>query len=322
VMSNAAIEQIDPLGRKSDSNNSLLVMWVGNLVASFFGGMTNLDGLAKSSTNRMAGAVTKMSALFVAAVLSVVLFFPALLGYLPEFSLAVLMVFTGWKMIAGLYHVAHEGPYAFGLAMFCGLLVYEHGIFEGLIVALLVHSFIAYVIFKHEHVPTLDILKRLVKLFSDPIHPHATPTMDVVEDLASGGLRYSSVKNPASGKKDLDAFIGDWAYGVNTHSMLGVVGTYAPDGLLWGTFAKELRAGHYNIRKYFEHLFELDGVHVHFDSGETRQYHDIYIRSGSYTFSFHRKGALVRVPARYSFVCKREPTGWYIVEHHSSEFPA
>lgn len=75
VMSNAAIEKIDPLGRKADSNNSLLVMWLGNAVSSLFGGMTNLDGLAKSSTNRMAGAVTKMSALFVAAVLGLVLLF-------------------------------------------------------------------------------------------------------------------------------------------------------------------------------------------------------------------------------------------------------
>jgi len=65
VMSNAAIEQIDPLGRKSNSNNSLLVMWVGNMASSFFGGMTNLDGLAKSQTNRMAGALTKMSVLFI-----------------------------------------------------------------------------------------------------------------------------------------------------------------------------------------------------------------------------------------------------------------
>src|SRR5690606_7751792 len=150
VMSNAAIEQIDPLGRKSDSNNSLLVMWVGNLLSSLFGGMTNLDGLAKSSTNRMAGALTKVSNLFVAAVLALVLVFPVVLTRLPEFSLAVLMVFTGWKMIAGLYQAAHAGPYGFGLAMFCGLLVFELGIFEGLLIALAVHSFITYVIFKHE----------------------------------------------------------------------------------------------------------------------------------------------------------------------------
>lgn len=322
VMSNAAIEQIDPLGRKSNSNNSLLVMWVGNMSSSFFGGMTNLDGLAKSSTNRMAGALTKMSTLFVAAVLGVVLVFPGLLSRMPEFSLAVLMVFTGWKMVAGMYHVAQEGRYAFGLAMFCGILVFQHGIFEGLLAALVVHSFITYVIFKHEQVPTLVILKKFIKLFSDGIHPHATSTMGVNEDEDSGGLIYSSVIRPSTEKKDLDDFIGDWEYGVNHHNILSVVSTYDSEGLLWGTFAKDLRTGHYHIRRYFEHLFELDDVKVQFESGETRQYHDIFIRSGSYAFSYHKKGTTVRVPARYSFVCKKEKTGWYILEHHSSEFPA
>jgi xanthine/uracil/vitamin C permease (AzgA family) len=322
VMSNAAIEQIDPLGRKSNSNNSLLVMWVGNLASSFFGGMTNLDGLAKSQTNRMAGALTKMSNLFVAAVLGVVLAFPALLSWLPEFSLAVLMVFTGWKMVAGLYHVAQEGPYAFGLAMFCGFLVFQNGIFEGLLAALVLHSFITYVIYKHEQVPTLLIFKKFIKLFSDNIHPHTTSTMEVNEDEDSGGLVYSSVVRAGTEKKNLDDFIADWEFCVNHHSLLGVVSTYDGEGLLWGTFAKDLRTGHFHIRRYFEHLFELEDVKVHFETGETRQYRDIFIRSGSYVFSYRKKGVTMHVPARYSFVCKKEKTGWYILEHHSSEFPS
>ena len=61
VMSNAAIEKIDPLGRKCNTNNSLLAIWIANMGSSFFGGMTNLDGLAKSTTNKLAGAMTKFS---------------------------------------------------------------------------------------------------------------------------------------------------------------------------------------------------------------------------------------------------------------------
>src|SRR5690606_25611200 len=221
-----------------------------------------------------------------------------------------------------LYHVAHEGPYGFGLAMFCGLLVFKLGIFEGLLIALAVHSFITYVIFKHEQVPTLEILKRFLEVFGDHTHPHATATMAVSDDPASGGLRYSSVIRPSAAAKDLDAFIGDWAHGVNSHNLLAVVGTYDSAGLLWGTFARDLRAGHFHIRRYFEHLFELDDVKVRFDSGETRQYHDIFIRSGAYTFSFRKNGAPVDVHARYSFVCKHDKTGWYLVPHHSCEFPA
>lgn len=323
VMSNAAIEKIDPLGRKADSNNSLLAIWMANLASCTFQGMTNLDGLAKSSTNRMAGAITKMSALFVAGVLGVVLAFPEVLHHLPKFSLAVLMIFTGWKMIAGMHHTAHHGKYGFGLAMFCGILVFRLGIFEGLLIALAIHSFITYVVYRVEKLPTLAILKKLFALFSEVrAHPHTTDTMEVEHDAVSGGVSYRSVVRSATDKKDLGAFIKDWAHGVNQRNLLSVVGTYDVDGLLWGTFAKDLRSGHFHIKRYFEHLFELEGLSVRFDSGETRQYRDIFIRSGSYTFSYRKKGSLVQVPARYSFVCKRERTGWYIVEHHSSEFPS
>ncbi|MDP1591213.1 MAG: SulP family inorganic anion transporter, partial [Prosthecobacter sp.] len=106
VTSNAAIEKLDPLGRPADTNNSLLAIWIANMGSSFFGGMTNLDGLAKSATNALAGAVTKMSNLFTGLVLLIFLLDPHLLEHLPYFSLAVLMIFTGWKMIAGLVHVA------------------------------------------------------------------------------------------------------------------------------------------------------------------------------------------------------------------------
>ena len=76
-----------------------------------------------------------------------------------------------------------------------------------------------------------------------------------------------------------------------------------------------------HIKRYFEHLFELENVKVHFESGEIRQYKDIFIKSGAYVFSHTLMGAHVNIPARYSFVCKKEKTGWYILEHHSSEFP-
>jgi len=322
VTSNAAIEKLDPLGRPADTNNSLLAIWIANMGSSFFGGMTNLDGLAKSATNALAGAVTKMSNLFTGLVLLVFLLDPHLLEHLPYFALAVLMIFTGWKMIAGLIHVASHGRYALILALFCGILTYTEGIFEGLLVTLVLHTFINYVIFRHEHIPLLQMLKTFVERFSEPTHPHTTETMTVHSDKEIGGLHYSSVKRNPADKKDLKDFINDWAFGINTHSVPAVVATYDYNGLLWGTFAKELREGHVNIKGYFEHLFELPNVHVRFESAEVRQYKDIFIQSGKYVFTFDRKGQHITVPARYSFVCKKERMGWFIVEHHSSEFPA
>lgn len=322
VLSNAAIEKLDPLGRPANSNNSLFTIWVANLGSSFFGGMTNLDGLQASATNALAGAVTKISNLFTALVLSIFLIAPHLLTHLPYFALAVLMVFTGWRMIAGLVHVASHGPYALLLALFCGLLTYFEGIMEGLVVVLVLHLFINFVIFRHDHIPLIEILKKFAHKFGEDVDSRSTDTLLVHHDDQIGGLRYSTINHNAAEKKTLGDFINDWAFGVNSHSLPAVVGCYDMSGLLWGTFAKELREGHTKIKGYFEHLFELEDVHVEFKNGEVRQYGGIYIQSGKYIFTFKRKKELVTVPARYSFVCKKEKTGWFILEHHSSEFPA
>lgn len=161
VMSNAAIEKIDPLKRKTNSNNSLLAIWIANMGSSFFGGMTNLDGLAKSTTNRLAGAYTKFSVLIIGFVVVFFTFNPAYLDYLPKFALAAIMMFSGYKMIAGLVHVTHYGPYALMLAVICGGLVFQVGIFEGLLIAMGVHAIVHYMIYtKHDNMPGKAVVKR------------------------------------------------------------------------------------------------------------------------------------------------------------------
>jgi MFS superfamily sulfate permease-like transporter len=146
VMSNAAIQKIDPLKRTCNSNNSLLAIWIANMGSSFFGGMTNLDGLAKSTTNRLAGAYTKFSILIIGCVVTFFVINPQYLELLPKFAVAIVMIFTGWKMIAGLMHVTHHGPYALVLAFLTGALVYKVGIFEGLLVAMAIHGTVHYLV--------------------------------------------------------------------------------------------------------------------------------------------------------------------------------
>ena len=168
VMSNAAIEKIDPLKRPSNSNNSLLSIWVSNMGASFFGGMTNLDGLAKSSTNRLAGAYTKLSVLVIGILITFFVFNVQYLHYLPYFALAIIMTFVGIKMVLGLLHVATFGPYAVLLATVCAGLVFKVGIFEGLIITLVIHAIISYVIFsKIESMPAGTIVSKYFEKFKE-----------------------------------------------------------------------------------------------------------------------------------------------------------
>lgn len=167
VMSNAAIEKIDPLKRKCHTNNSLFAIWISNMGASFFGGMTNLDGLAKSTTNRLAGAMTKFSGLVVGMVVLFFVLNTQYLEFLPKFSLAAIMLFSGWKMIMGLWHVAHHGQYALILATVTALLVFKIGIFEGMLVALAVHGLINYLVFKQAgKIPSKVIIKKYFDKFS------------------------------------------------------------------------------------------------------------------------------------------------------------
>ena len=78
------------------------------------------------------------------------------------------MVFVGMKMILGLLHVAHHGPYALLLATVCGLLVYQVGIFEGLLIALAIHAVINYVIFsKIDNLSPNAIVRSYLDRFKD-----------------------------------------------------------------------------------------------------------------------------------------------------------
>ena len=164
VMSNAAIEKIDPLQRKCNCNNSLLAIWVANLGASLFGGMTNLDGLAKSTTNRLAGAYTKFSIIIVALVVGLFTWQIEYLEYLPKFALAAVMMFTGYKMMAGLMNVTHFGPYPMMLAILCGALVYKVGIFEGLLIAMALHGVVHFAIYlTHEKMAAMQIVRRYIE---------------------------------------------------------------------------------------------------------------------------------------------------------------
>ena len=168
VMSNAAIEKIDPLKRPCNSNNSLLSIWVSNMGASFFGGMTNLDGLAKSSTNRLAGAYTKLSVLVIGLMITFFVFNSQYLDHLPYFALAIIMTFVGIKMVLGLLHVAQFGPYALLLGSLCGILVFKVGIFEGLLITLGLHAVINYVIFsKIENKPAGTIVRNYFDRFKN-----------------------------------------------------------------------------------------------------------------------------------------------------------
>ena len=78
------------------------------------------------------------------------------------------MSFVGIKMFLGLLHVATFGPYAVLLATVCAGLVFKVGIFEGLIVTLVIHAVISYVIFSEiDSMPAGTIVSKYFQKFKE-----------------------------------------------------------------------------------------------------------------------------------------------------------
>jgi SulP family sulfate permease len=83
-----------------DFNQQCLAEGIGNLVGSFFRCMPGAGSLSRSAINHQAGAVTKMSGVFTAALVALlVLVFAPLTRYIPKAALAGLLMVVAARLI-------------------------------------------------------------------------------------------------------------------------------------------------------------------------------------------------------------------------------
>lgn len=295
VMSNVAIEKMDPFGRKCDSNNSLLAIWIGNMGATLFGGMTNLDGLAKSTTNTVAGAVTKLSNLFTSLVLLIFVLFPVLLSYLPEYALGIIMVYSGWKMIANIAHVRAEGRYALVMAGICGILVWKLGIFEGLLLLLAGHALIQFLFMKRLNKSNAEIWNQFVSTFKEK---QDYTDVDHEDYIAEPDV-------PLLNKLQL---------AINNHNTDQIMKLYSDDAVLMPVFSTRLRQGKEQIRGFYQDLFDQDDLHIHVKEVDTQRIDGLKVDNGIYQLEWKNKGFVKEEAVRFSIVIK---DGKIITEHAS-----
>ena len=86
-------------GKKHDPDAELVALGLGNIVAPFFGGIAATGALARTATNVKAGARSPFAAVVHAfVVLSAVLAFAPLVGYVPMAALAGLLLLVAWNM--------------------------------------------------------------------------------------------------------------------------------------------------------------------------------------------------------------------------------
>lgn len=299
VMSNVAIEKMDPYKRKADSNNSLLAIWISNIGATFFGGMTNLDGLAKSTTNTVAGAVTKLSNVFTSLVLLIFVFFPELLSYLPEYALGIIMVYSGWKMIANIAHVRSEGRYALIMAGVCGVLVFEAGIFEGLLAVLALHAVIQFIFMKRMGKSNTEIWTIFKNSFSEDADKSLLERADIM----------SEPNVPILNKLEMT---------INNHDYKSLMKLYHNNAILIPAFSEKTIIGKANIGHFFRDYFDKDEVQLSIFQVSTKRVNDVKVDTGTYLLKWNNQGFPNQKQLRFSIVIKDGK----IINHHSSAAPS
>lgn len=87
-------------GEPLDFNRQCLAEGIGNLTGAFFRCMPGAGSLSRSAINHQAGAATKMSGLFTAAIVALlVLVFAPLTRYIPKAALAGLLIVAAARLI-------------------------------------------------------------------------------------------------------------------------------------------------------------------------------------------------------------------------------
>lgn len=112
----------------------------------------------------------------------------------------------------------------------------------------------------------------------------------------------------------------DWNAALATRDPEVVADLYAPDAVLLPTLSNTPRRDRAAIVDYFRD-FLANAPQGRITDATTRHLGDVAVHSGVYIFTLSDKAGTRDAPARFTFVYRRDPEGWRIIEHHSSLMP-
>lgn len=99
LLSAAAVDRLDPYQRTSDLDRDLSAIGLGNFVAGMVGGLPLIAEIVRSSANVDNGAKTAWANFFHGLILLLfVVLFPHVIHNIPLATLAVLLVYTGYRL--------------------------------------------------------------------------------------------------------------------------------------------------------------------------------------------------------------------------------
>jgi MFS superfamily sulfate permease-like transporter len=145
LLTAAAVDKLDPYGRRSNMNRELIGKGAGNILSSLVGGLPMIAEVVRSKANIMSGARTRWSNFFHGAfLLAFVAMAPGLLERIPMAALAGILVVIGYRLAhpKEFIHTWHLGKEEFAAMIVTILLVVGEdllvGVFAGVVVGLIV----------------------------------------------------------------------------------------------------------------------------------------------------------------------------------------
>jgi MFS superfamily sulfate permease-like transporter len=116
LLSLEATDKLDPLKRISSGNRELMAQGVGNMLSGLAGGLPMTGVIVRSAVNIDAGGRTRRSSFFHGIFLATaVIALPQLLNQIPLAALAVILIYTGYKLA---HPATFRHAYAIGITYF------------------------------------------------------------------------------------------------------------------------------------------------------------------------------------------------------------
>ena len=122
-------------------------------------------------------------------------------------------------------------------------------------------------------------------------------------------------------EKEVQQAFDAWIAAVSRGSSDDIVKLYTQDAVLLATLSPVVRDTPALRKDYFDEFTAKQDLKGVVNEAHIRVFGNVAVNSGLYTFTYTKDGETIEVPARFSFVYRKSPQGWLIVDHHSSRRP-